>query len=205
MFLFAIGIVFACIWLGKQIYSLMVERNKLRLGYECELATGQALAPLARDGYHIFHDFPADKFNIDHIAVGPHGVFAVETKGRSKAAKAENDNWKLRFDGRKLYFSGNEFGETGPVDQARRQAKWLAQWIEKAVAETVEVIPVLVFPGWFIEFPRNRPDVILCNGKHFSFLTKKNAALSAQQIQRIAYQIEGQCRTVQGKAYQRQG
>lgn len=36
-------------------------------------------------GNRSFHDFPAGKdWNIDHVAVGPGGVFAIETKTRSK-------------------------------------------------------------------------------------------------------------------------
>ena len=30
------------------------------------------------------HDFPANQFNVDHVVIGPTGVFAVETKARSK-------------------------------------------------------------------------------------------------------------------------
>ena len=28
----------------------------------------------------VYHDIQADQFNIDHVVVGPSGVFAVETK-----------------------------------------------------------------------------------------------------------------------------
>jgi len=59
-------------------------RRSYQLGYEGEIAVGQELNQLMLDGYRVYHDFPADKFNIDHIVVGPPGVFAVETKARSK-------------------------------------------------------------------------------------------------------------------------
>ena len=59
-------------------------RRLMRLGYDGELAVGQELNQLMSDGYRVFHDFPADNFNIDHIVVGKKGVFAVETKARSK-------------------------------------------------------------------------------------------------------------------------
>lgn len=45
---------------------------------------GQELNQLLRDGYYVYHDIPADKFNIDHIVAGKKGVFAIETKARSK-------------------------------------------------------------------------------------------------------------------------
>jgi len=59
-------------------------RRSYQLGYEGEIAVGQELNQLMRDGYLVYHDFPAGKFNIDHIVVGPPGVFAIETKARSK-------------------------------------------------------------------------------------------------------------------------
>ncbi len=80
------GLVFfwAIFYLLKKLYKLFNLRNSLRVGYECELAVGQGLQTLAKYGFNIFHDFPAQKnFNIDHIAIGPQGIFAIETKGRA--------------------------------------------------------------------------------------------------------------------------
>ncbi len=100
--------------------------KQLRLGYECELAVGQELDLLMLKGFRIFHDVPAENFNIDHIIIGPSGVFAVETKGRSKSI-SENGKGKKQFrvaykDG-VLQFPNGLDRETVP--QARRQAKWL--------------------------------------------------------------------------------
>ncbi|MCD4721891.1 MAG: NERD domain-containing protein [Desulfobacula sp.] len=95
------------IYNGKKLYNLFKQRNNLRVGYESEVAVGQGLQNLAKSEFNIFHDFPAQKnFNIDHIAVGPQGIYAVETKGRAKFEKTENENWKLQFDGEKLFFPG---------------------------------------------------------------------------------------------------
>ena len=46
------------------------ERNSLRLGLDCERAVGQELNQLMLDGYRIYHDFPAENFNIDHVVIG---------------------------------------------------------------------------------------------------------------------------------------
>ena len=43
-------------------------------------------------GWHVFHDFEAGGYHVDHVAVGPTGVYAVETKnwrGRVTAEKGE--------------------------------------------------------------------------------------------------------------------
>ncbi|TVS21190.1 MAG: NERD domain-containing protein, partial [Planctomycetaceae bacterium] len=101
----------------------MKRRRNMQLGYDCELAVAQELNALARKGYYVFHDVPADGFNIDHVTVGPTGVVAIETKGRPKPlGKDGRANAKMRFEQGRLQFPG--WSERKPLDQATRQAKW---------------------------------------------------------------------------------
>lgn len=64
--------------------KLLDLRRRLRLAHDAEMAVAQELNHLMLDGYHVYHDFPAERFNIDHIVVGPAGAFAIETKARTK-------------------------------------------------------------------------------------------------------------------------
>ena len=75
------------IFAGWKLHALMRRYRTLKLGYEAEAAAAEELNRLMRHGYWVFHDVPGDKaFNIDHVVVGPNGVFGVETKGaRSRA------------------------------------------------------------------------------------------------------------------------
>ncbi|MDQ3725872.1 MAG: NERD domain-containing protein [Actinomycetota bacterium] len=59
-----------------------VERDidRWRRGAEGEEAVGQILEELAIDGWHVLHDVTFGRGNIDHVAIGPGGVFAIETK-----------------------------------------------------------------------------------------------------------------------------
>jgi len=72
------------IFLGAKLTKAIRRVDQLRLGYEGEMAVGQELNQLMSEGYRIYHDFPADGFNVDHVVIGPTGVFAVETKARRK-------------------------------------------------------------------------------------------------------------------------
>ncbi len=81
------------------------KRRRYRLGYEGEIAVGQELNQLMRDGFYVYHDFFVDKFNIDHIVVGPSGVFAVETKARSKpTSDSPVPDYKVKYNGKCLQF-----------------------------------------------------------------------------------------------------
>jgi hypothetical protein len=187
-----------------KLVKLAQERNKLKLGYDAELAVGQELNALMRDGYWVFHDVPANGYNIDHVVVGADGVFAVETKGRSKPTAIKGrDKAQIKFDGNQLIFP--TWKETEPLEQAKRQASSLQKELSSSVGETVEVKPVLAIPGWFIDVI-GKGDVVVINGKNcsgiFSKLNCQN--LNEQQVKRIVHQLDQRCRNVKPQAYKKQ-
>jgi hypothetical protein len=166
----------------------------LRLGLEAELASGQELDQLMRRGAFVFHDLPCKDFNIDHVLVCSAGVFAVETKSRMKTIGSKGVEYRLNFDGSALNFPG--WTETKPIEQARRQASWLAGDLTRATGEEVRVTPVLAFPGWFIE-RTGRSDVWVVNPKDFTYLLEaRRDPLSVEQMKRISYQLEQRCRDI---------
>lgn len=192
-----IGII---LYLLQKIYKQLKLRNVLRLGCECEQAVGQDLNELLRYGFNVYHDFLAGDFNIDHIAIGPTGVFAIETKGRSKQLNAERANWKVSFDGETLHFP--TWSEREPIAQARRQAKWLSKWVESATGHPQQVFPVLAIPGWYIT--RTKPsDFRIYPGKGSTFLAKGQVVLSKERIQAISHQVECKCRDIKSSSYRR--
>jgi hypothetical protein len=173
----------------------------LRLAHDAELAVGQELNHLMSQGYQVYHDFPAPKFNIDHILVGPAGVFAVETKARTKRMTGNGKgDAEVIYDGQCLKFPG--WVEKRPLDQAADQASWLRKWLSSAVGESVDVRAVVTLPGWCVK--RSSPQgILVINPKNFrTFLTRsRNKTLSDSMIQRIAHQLEQRCRDVEPKAY----
>jgi hypothetical protein len=190
-------------WVVK-IWRLLKQRRYLYLGLDCELAVGQELNHLMLKGCRVYHDFPADKFNIDHVVVSQKGVFAVETKGRAKPdKKMGSGDATVIYDGQVLRFPG--WSETEPLDQAKRQAVWLSQWLSSAVGEQIAVKPVLSLPGWFIERKKPSPDLILFNGKNPDLLLKWAASISLSEalVQRVVHQLEQRCRDVEPSAYKR--
>jgi len=194
--LMAFGFVFF------QTIKTMRKVWKLRLGYEAELAMGQELDQLMRQGAVVFHDVPAAGFNIDHVLVAPNGVFAIETKGRSKPNRNRGaEDAKVIYDGSGLSFPG--WVENKPLEQARRQAVWLSKWLTNAVGDEVTARPVLALPGWFVE-RKSRSDVLLISGREASAILKaKHEALTESMIRRIEHQLEQRCRDVEPSMYRK--
>ena len=179
------------------LINLLNLRRSYQLGYEGEIAVGQELNQLMRDGYYVYHDFPAGTFNIDHIVVGTSGVFAVETKSRSKpASKDRKADAKVIYDGRCLRFPKEMDVES--LEQAKRQAEWLSKWLQRAVGEAVRVRPVVALPGWFVERVASG-GIRVINPKNFRSIAKPTDGnfLSEQMISRIVHQLEQKCRDVE--------
>jgi hypothetical protein len=170
--------------------------DNLKAGFDAELAVGQELDQLMRQGAVVYHDIPADNFNIDHVVISGEGVFAVETKGFTKPKQGRGKaDATVVFDGKLLKFP--TWTTKGPLEQAERQATWLAKWLTSAVGSPVRVLPVVALPGWFVE-RTGRGDVRVFNGKELVGLLKSRGTqtLLPQDVQRIAHQLEQRCRTV---------
>ncbi|NLD37314.1 MAG: NERD domain-containing protein [Desulfatiglans sp.] len=173
----------------------------MRLGYDGEVAVGQELNLLMLDGYHVFHDLVSDtitKYNIDHIVVGRSGVYAVETKTRSKSSdKKGNKSYTVVFDGASLIFP--RYTDTSSLKQARINAIWLQKWLTSAVGEQVNVEAILTIPGWFVERKSAPRGVNVLSPKEIkTFLkNKKETPLSENMVQRIVHQLDRVCRDVE--------
>ena len=180
------------------------EMDKLRKGLDAEVAVGQELDQLMRQGAVVFHDFQAEKFNIDHVVIAPQGVFCVETKGYTKALGDDGAAAaRVKFDGRVLSFPGWQTSK--PLEQAERNAQWLAKWLSSATGTEMSVIPVVALPGWFVD-RKGRGTVRVFSGRELPSLLKAGTpnALSADKIQRAVHQVEQRCRDVK-PTYRREG
>jgi len=190
--LFVGGLVFKMI-------RLLNLRRSMRLGYEGEVATGQELNQLMFHGYHVYHDFVADKFNIDHIVVGPAGVFAVETKARAKpVSNNRKEDAQVVYDGRFIHFPN--WKETRPLEQARKQAVWLELWLSTATGEKTQVRPVLALPGWFVKRTASNGLPVI-NPKQFLKIANpaNGNLLEERRIKSIVHQIDQRCRNIEAK------
>ena len=85
--------------------------------------SGSISSACAKAAITSFHDVVGLGFNVDHVIVGPAGVFTVETKTWSKPAKGDA---KVVFDGERVRINGFE-PDRNPIVQAKAQARWLKE------------------------------------------------------------------------------
>lgn len=194
--LYLIPVIFIGLYCAWKAISLFQKIKRLKLGWEGELATAEELNRLTRLGYEVFHDVPAEGFNVDHVVVGPSGLYAIETKARTKQKRGKaTSSWRATYDGKKIDFAG--FSDAKPIEQATRNAKWLSQWLSAASGEKVSATPVVALPGWYID-RKARPAVRVINSTEAqSMVTSTTSAqLSEEQIKRLAYQLDQRCREI---------
>lgn len=163
------------IWIS--VVKILRTRRKvkaLRLGQIGEEAVGQFLEEKLRPaGYQVLHDIQADHFNVDHVVIGPSGIYTVETKTHSKPAKG---SCLVTYDGEIIKVNGFQ-PDRDPVAQALSEARWLRDLIEASTGKKFKVQPVVLYPGWYITTSVDWPAVWVMN--HISF-TKALAKLQPQ-------------------------
>ncbi|OPX90260.1 MAG: Nuclease-related domain protein [Pelotomaculum sp. PtaB.Bin104] len=80
---------------GRKLLSINFESNKLQKGFTGELIVAEEL-DRHPDGWFIINDMVINGSQIDHIAVGPSGLYCLETKNWNNAGCDENGVW-FRF------------------------------------------------------------------------------------------------------------
>ncbi len=194
---FAVAFGLAVRWFVRRLR----ERSDCYLGFFGERVVAEFLEPAKALGWRVFHDVPCEsgreRFNIDHVAVGPGGVFAIETKTRRKGpAREGRDDYKVFYDGEKLDWPWGD--EQDGLGLAIGHAQWLQNWLTKTTGAAVGVVPVLALPGWYVESPA-RAVVRVVNPSWLPDLLTAGVetVLSTRQIDLYSRQLEQRCRDVE--------
>ncbi|MEU8577833.1 nuclease-related domain-containing protein [Streptomyces asoensis] len=126
----------------KRVVSQLLRRpaewDSWRKGLAGERRVGAELNRLARHGWRVLHSIPlADKVDVDHLLIGPGGVFSINTKHHHKRAVWVGDD-SVKVD----------HGKPAPyVRKSRAEANRVSRVLERYCGFPVPVEPVLVFVG----------------------------------------------------------
>jgi hypothetical protein len=145
--------------IDKLVVPLVERRDR---GATAEEEVGAILDALTPHGWRVMHDIDTGHGNIDHVAVGPPGVFTIETKSRGGTIDVD------RID-------------IGTWKQAYRHAKD----VERATG--TKPTPLLVFhPGYLTEAPARRRGVTALPARMLEgHLRRRRGALTADEIDRL--------------------
>ena len=142
----------------RYVVPLVERRDR---GASGEEHVGWLLEEMAESGWEVIHDASLGRGNVDHILIGPGGVFTVETKSTVGPVKVAR-------------LHGAVLGQA----QAQRRA------IERVTGVSVE--PLLVFSRAWVDRPlaRRRGVRVVPARMLLGYLNRKEPALSRTEIGR---------------------
>ena len=170
------------------VFLVWAMRNGLRgigaffKGAQGEERVAMLLEALPR-GYHVFHDVPCGQAGgIDHLVVGPTGLFVVETKFWSGAVRLEGG--VIRVDG--------ALPSRPPLHQVHATARALERSLEERLESVPPCVPVVCFASNTLEGGScAAEDTWVCNASELSGLILSRAArVVPDDIERIVKVME---------------
>lgn len=166
--LFSVVAVAAILYAGWRFFVTRKKVRQLRQGRDGERAVGQFLERLRTDGAQVFHDIPGDNFNLDHVIISTHGIYAIETKTWSKPWP----NAQVVVDGDTLTVAG-QVPARNPIVQVTSAARWLERLLKESTSKRFLVRGVVVFPGWYVEQKESGGEVWVIEPKMLPGLIEK--------------------------------
>jgi hypothetical protein len=165
--------------------QLMPQARNLKRGERGELKVAEALEDLRAEGYRIIHDIVRDGFNVDHVVVGPGGVFAIETKFKSGYGQIEFRN------GEGLFVGGFP-DENDCLKQARGNASEMNRLIRENCGMNRWVTPLVVFVGdWQIKNDWRTTDArVFTPDRLAAYFANQQPELMPREIELIASHLE---------------
>lgn len=143
--------------ISRYVLPLVERRDR---GATAEEQVGRLLAELPEEDWHVIHDASFGRGNIDHIVIGPAGVFTIETKSHPGPVLVSQVH-----------------GQTIRQVQAQRKT------IERVIDMQVE--PLLVFSRAWIDRPlaRRRGVRVLPARMLVGYLAKRRSTLAPSEIE----------------------
>jgi hypothetical protein len=143
-----------------------------------EIAVGRILAGLGPE-WLVLHAVPVGSgwADIDHVLVGPAGVFTLNTKNHARQS--------IWVAGQTLMVSGKKLRHLhNSAHEAARASKLLSTAVGAAV--DVRAVVVIVEPQRLTIKEKPRQVVVLSDRQLLAFLRRRHAVLDAEQVQRVA-------------------
>jgi len=144
--------------IGVKIRKARKELRNFKKGLLGERLVEEQLDEIRKAGFDVFHDFILKDENctenIDHIIVGPSGIFTLETKNWSAKGAPQDD--RITFDGEILKI-GAHTQEEKVLKQPRRQAAKLQAILQPVTQDPLWVVPILCFWDRYVQLTRFNP------------------------------------------------
>lgn len=159
----------------------------LKLARDGEKAIERFLDEARQRGYRIFDHVAVRGFDLDHVLIGPAGIFSVQIKRHTKACRA---NAPVIFEKEQIRVNGCA-SERDAIVHARRRANRLRGVLAESTGQEFGVHPVIVYAGCSVEWrgPKSRSIWVLSPEWLTSFLDHEPLRLSSDDIRLASFHL----------------
>jgi hypothetical protein len=176
-----VGLIAAAALAWRLRFRPTTDTQAWRRGAQGERRTARLLAPLERHGYKVFHDLsiPGSAANVDHLVVGPTGVFVIDSK---------------QYRGHLHYSAGRLWHGCRPLDRTLETLLWEATQVAENLGfgPDLHIYPVLcvhvVRLPWLRELLVDGIPVLAAGGL-CPALQVTRQALSPEQVELVAAHV----------------
>lgn len=174
-------LVVACLFLlsikllNKRGTVTLLHARQAERGALAEEKTGATLEGLP-EGNFIIHDFDTGRGNIDHILIGPKGIYTLEVKSHKGTVSFENGH---------LLRNGKSF-EKDFLKQAWAECFAVREILAKWDVKELKAEPLIIFSNAFVKVREKANGVAVINLKFLStFLERLPDRLTTEVARRI--------------------
>lgn len=186
--LVAILVTFYCVY---RIWRVRGDFRNLNLAEKGERRVSEVLRRLRDLDYVTFDDLLLGGVNVDHVVVGPGGIFAIETKALSvfgSSVACIGSDGVLQLSGKPAF--------KDPLKQARGSAALVSEELKRWTQRGLWVHPVLVLPGWRIDPPKSETKVFVLTEETIpEFFRSRDRVLANEQIRDICSHLDRSARS----------
>jgi len=160
IFLFAL--VAVAVIVSVDLVRTVMARHQVKLLRDANIAVGHQLQKISAAFGRVYHDVETSSGIIDHIIVGPSGVYAVNVIARRPAKNGEAD-----IDGNSLTFTPGK----QPVSIVKMAANTasLEREFRRLLDHRVRVRSVIAVPGWQVN-NQSSEEHLLVNSRNLTMI-----------------------------------
>ena len=180
-------------YVAWRFIGLFRRLRAMKLGRDGERAVAELLERMRERGFRVFHDIVAPNFNVDHLLIGPQGLFAIETKTITKPGTGKP---LVEYDGESVIVGGFK-PDRDPVGQATAISRWIRDLLNQSTGRDYDVKPVVLYPGWYVENRASKkPLVWVLEPKALpKFIEHEPVRLSSEDVNLVAFHLSRYIRT----------
>ncbi len=168
-------------------------QQEVRWQSEAKSIVSEAVEQMVKRGYTVFNNVVVQGGVIDHLLIGPKGVFAVHSLVRRITLKTDPPSGaQATYDGRTIYFPHGK--DHLSIEEAVTRTDWISEWLSAKLPEPLAARAIIALPGWQVKRTSAEGiSVINPNQMEALFQYIRPRPLAKETIHYIADQVKAYC------------